>query len=571
MTTPTWRSDRQWLSKIQPWCARHPNWTLTFIVLAALVPFLAKPFNIDEPLFLWTARQIQAHPANPYGFDVNWYGFAMPMSAVTKNPPLACYYLALAAKIFGWGETGLHTAFLLPALAAILGTCRLARRLCTWPLLASLVTLFTPVFLISATTVMCDVAMLAFWMWAVVFWLEGMEQDYPWKLTLAGLLIGLAALTKYYGVCLIPLLAAYGLIDRRRPGWWIIRLLIPLAMLFVYQLATVMLYGHPLVASATNYVTSMKGFYESSHISAAVAGLTFTGGCLAVVFFFAPVLWRTRLLAVFAGVVVLISIAMLGIRMMTKNYHLTQSVTGPFMEMQIIFWAIGGAWVLALTLAEIRYRRDARSWLLGLWMFGTFLFAAFFNWITSGRSLLPLAPAVGILLVRQLERNILADRKSWPFAVVIVLAAGAVLAWLTARADFQLADAVRQSARQVWAKYGRTGKPLWFQGHWGFQYYMEAQGALALDFKLSLVKPGEHLASPRNNTNLLPPNPKKVTLRETLTVPGPAWLTTWNETIGAGFYASVWGPLPFAFGRVPPEGVAVFDFGPQPRPAQIPQ
>ena len=57
---------------------------------------------------------------------------------------------------------------------------------------------------------MCDVLMLAFWVWAVVFWVEGMERDDFWRLPAAGLLIALAALTKYFGACLIPLLAVYG-------------------------------------------------------------------------------------------------------------------------------------------------------------------------------------------------------------------------------------------------------------------------------------------------------------------------------------------------------------------------
>jgi len=569
MAAPTWRFDREMLSKIRCWFALHPHWMLTLAVLAVLVPFLARPFNIDEPLFLWTARQIQLHPGNPYGFDVNWYGTAMPMSIVTKNPPLASYYLALAAKIFGWSEAGLHAAFLLPALAAILGTYRLARRLCNWPLLAALATLFTPVFLISATTVMCDVLMLAFWVWAVVLWLEGMERNHFWKLTAAGLFIGLAALTKYYGACLVPLLAACSLIDKRRLGWWAIRLLIPLAMIYGYQLATVLLYGHPLFASATDYALSVKGLYGFSRTAIAMTGLTFTGGCLAVAFFFAPLFWRTRLLKVFAAVVILISIAILIIGMVTKKYDPLQSATGPFMVIQIVFWAIGGAWVLALTLAEVWNRRDASSWLLGLWVFGTFLFTASFNWTANGRSLLPMAPAVGILLVWCLERNVLAGRKTWPRGVMICLAAGGALALLTARADFQLATAVRQSARQVWAGYGREARPLWFQGHWGFQYYMEALGVPALDLKRSVVNPGDHLAIPHNNSNLFLPDPQKVTMRETLTVSGPSLLATWNETVGAGFYASVWGPLPFVFGHVPPEGVSVYDFGPPaPTPSQ---
>lgn len=39
------------------------------------------------------------------------------MWEVTKNPPLACYYLAISAMILGWSEPALHIAFLLPAAA----------------------------------------------------------------------------------------------------------------------------------------------------------------------------------------------------------------------------------------------------------------------------------------------------------------------------------------------------------------------------------------------------------------------------------------------------------------------
>src|SRR3990167_8232379 len=103
----------------------------TGLVLAtalSLVPFAGKAFHVDDPLFLWTARQVQSHPADFYGFRVNWYGTDMAMAGVTKNPPVAAYYLAAAAALAGWGETALHLAFLLPAIAAVLGTFALARR-----------------------------------------------------------------------------------------------------------------------------------------------------------------------------------------------------------------------------------------------------------------------------------------------------------------------------------------------------------------------------------------------------------------------------------------------------------
>lgn len=148
----------QMLDNIRRWCALHPHWALTIIIVVILLPFLDKPFNIDDPLFIWSAEQIKSHPFSPYDFMLNWYDESYPMWQVTENPPLTCYYIALAAGVLGWSEIALHTAFLLPVLAVVFGTYRLSRHFCDSPMLAGLTTLFTPVFLVSSTTVMCDVA-----------------------------------------------------------------------------------------------------------------------------------------------------------------------------------------------------------------------------------------------------------------------------------------------------------------------------------------------------------------------------------------------------------------------------
>ena len=122
--------NENWLAKSRRWIQAHPCWTLTAVVLAVLGPYLGKPFNIDDPLFIWAAHQIQAHPADPYGFHVEWGWTQFPMWKVTENPPLACYYLTLVAGIAGWSEVVIHTAFLAPVLAVVLGTYRLARHCC---------------------------------------------------------------------------------------------------------------------------------------------------------------------------------------------------------------------------------------------------------------------------------------------------------------------------------------------------------------------------------------------------------------------------------------------------------
>ena len=554
--------------KIRRWIALHPNLTLTFATFAALAPFLAKPFNIDDPLFIWVAHQIQAHPLNPYGFNVNWFGTVTPMWLATENPPMACYYMAFAAAIFGWSEVALHFAFLLPVLAVVLGTHRLAQKFCGQPVLAALAVLFTPVFLLSSTTVMCDVMMLAFWVWAIVFWIEGMGKNDLRKLSAAGLLIAFAALTKYYGACLIPLLAAYSLVETRRPGRWVTCLMIPLAALCAYQWTTHSLYGLAMLSDAMKYASYARGISGVSKISSTLTALTFTGGCVAVAVFFMPLLWRVRTLAAFAATAIVIAAALFFEGAKLEKYISPQATSATFVEIQIIFWTVGGISVLALSVENLWNQRDAQSWLLALWVFGTFLFAAVFNWTVNGRSILPMVPAVAILIVRRLERNSAAGWKLPRFAVPIFLAASAVLALLVTHADYLFATATRQTAVETYARFGNEQKNLWFEGHWGFQYYMESLGFAALDVKYSAIKPGDILAWPENNTGTAPPNSEAIARQDTFNIAGPRFLTTMNVPVAAGFYAALCGPLPFAFGKVPPESVLFFSENERPDAAE---
>jgi 4-amino-4-deoxy-L-arabinose transferase-like glycosyltransferase len=178
---------------------------LALIAAAALAPFLNKGFNADDPLFLWMAQQIAKHPLDPYGFDVNWSSFTQPMSLVMQNPPLCSYYIAAVASVFGWSELALHSAFFFWAVLSVLGTFALARRFSREPFIVALVTIFTPVFLVSATSVMCDVMMLALWLWALEFWFAGLGRQQSWRLFVSAGLISAATLTKYFGISLVPL------------------------------------------------------------------------------------------------------------------------------------------------------------------------------------------------------------------------------------------------------------------------------------------------------------------------------------------------------------------------------
>lgn len=541
--------------------AQRPALLLAVLTVLVLAPFLGKPFNVDDPLFIWIARHIQSHPANPYGFSLNWYGYDSPVWTITKNPPLACYYISLVAGLFGWSELALHGAFLVPAVAVILGTHRLAGRLCNRPVHAALLTLFTPVFLVSATTVMCDVSMLAFWVWSLVFWIEGAELKNPWRVAVAAILITLASLTKYFGVCLIPLVVAWSIARKQPLKQWIGWLIVPVIALVAYHVATTALYGHGLLADAAKYPGAVQ---QSSIVSTAgslVTGLAFTGGCLATAAFFAPILWRRRELLV--GTVV--SIALGGALCLVARNSFSTALNA-LQVAQVLFWTVAGVSVLSLAVADVYQRRNADSVLLVCWVAGTFVFATFLNWVINGRSILPMAIPAAILVMRRLEQRAKDPVKLSQSAFVVPTIAGAVLAIWVAVGDYFFALAPQTAAQTVCGAYLNDGHRLWFQGHWGFQYYMEKGGATALDLQrlnrdAGDLKTGDYIAMPSHNSNVYPLK-EPVVQKETISVQIPGGITTMNPESGSGFYASSWGPLPFAIGSGTAQTVDVFVYDP---------
>jgi 4-amino-4-deoxy-L-arabinose transferase-like glycosyltransferase len=414
--------------------------------------------------------------------------------------------------------------------------------------------LFTPAFLISATTVMCDVLLLALWIWSLVFWLEARANNELWKGWMAGALITLAFLTKYYGACLVLLLLAHGLWKRMRPRSFA-PLLIPIVAVVGYSFWTHSLYGRVLLGEAVSYTHFPKGLgaLVAAKLSGGLTALVFTGGCLAVAAFCAFLLYPSRTLMFIALGSTLFTVVLLSCGVILNNYGPLHGTALWFLELQLIVWTFCGLTIIGLAVSEMWRKRDAEAWLLGLWVLGTLTFAGLINWTVNGRSILPMAPAVAILLVRRLERS--APIPQWRLKVSVVC--GATLALVLTMADYQFAVAVRQSAFETFQKYGRGPARFWFQGHWGYQYYMQTLGASALDGELSPLNRGDVIAIPENNTSFLPIKPELAVLREVMAVPGPRFFATMKGEIGAAFYASVRGPLPFAFGNVPPEFVTI--------------
>ena len=528
---------------------------VSVVTVLSLLPFSNKAFYADDPLFVWAGKHIQTEPMNPYNFKVNWYGTDMMMSDVTKNPPIACYYIAGAAAIMGWNEPGLHIAFMLPALLVVGGTFLLARHLCKGSMAAALVTLLSPVFLVSATTVMCDVLMVAAWIFAIYFWIRGVDENSHLYLLSSALLMPICALTKYFGMALVPLLIVYAVTARRSAGWWLVYLIIPVAVLYWYQVTTQAAYGRGLLMDAASYAQAVPGSNRWS-LSKVITGFSFTGGCaLGIIFFGFALLDRWKM--VYAALGLLVLVIVLWLMNTVGPLRLPDDSSMRFETVfQIALMTLAGLGIIVLAVYDVWRHRNAASLLLLLWVLGTYVFATFVNWSVNARSMLPMMPAVAILVLRRTEALRSDGRARSLNHLLIPIILSAAVAFLVTRADFVQAQRDRQEAAQLCSS--NSGHTVWFQGHWGFQYYMEAYGAKPID-KRKPVAVGDVMIIPLNNTNLAQPSAEWTHLRDVQKVEVESTMATMQKSSGAGFYTDVWGPMPFALRTAIPDEFAVFD------------
>jgi len=528
---------------------------LTAATLCCLVPFLGKPFHVDDPQFVWCGRHIVAHPLDFYGFNLNWEGQPASMATITQNPPFAAYYLAVSGWLLGWSEASLHAAFLLPAMALILGTYFLAKRLCSHALAAGLAAACSPVFLLSSTSVMCDTMMLAFWVWAVLFWMDGLERESQSRLFVAAALIALSSLTKYFGMCLVPLLLVYAILKRRPVRMWLPWLSLPVVVLALYQWWTHQLYGKGLLLNAAAYATNLR--VGGALPAKVLAGLAFTGGCIILVLLAAPLLWGKRGLVVGAGAGVFTGLVLATLKKAGEFPLADEHGVNWCYLIQLSLFAVGGLGVLALAGADVLKHKSPDSALLCLWTAGVFIFACAINWTVSGRNILPMLPAVACLVVRRLEARQIAPRRK---AVWLAIPAGLslVVGLAAARADYALAVSARNAARSLHRELSATTANVWFEGHWGFQFYMEQLGGRAVDRNNLAFTKGDAIVLPVSNSYLFPLPGDLAGLAFKREVPTSRWISTLNADSGAGYYSDGWGPLPFVFGRVPPDVYLVF-------------
>jgi hypothetical protein len=496
-----------------------------FVAGILLLPFLNKPFTIDDPLFLREARHALTDPAHPADFEQVWNaGDRQKLSQYLVGGTLPAYVIAPVAAL-GGREWIAHLYQFLLLCGFLVASVSVARRLGCDSRQANTVGLLVatnPVTLAMASTCMPDVMAMAFGMAGMDRVLAFRERNQWPAGVLGGLLLAAAVLCR---VSTAPLLLVAVLL--LMPSTWkrALESLWPVALAAVAAIVLVSLNrGAAVNATATaafQALTSMRNVPRNL-----VAFLCFQA-LAGPILVYALLCRGRRFLAIVAAIVALgIALSWIG------------------SSAALLLYAVPAALGICFLAATIGMVRDLRNALpLVVWLAAGLIALPYVH--MAAKYLLPGVPAAALLIVLHGARL---RQQRFPLTVAILIAIGWVSGALIVKGDATLAGSQRDAVNRLIAPRIKRGANVWAGGQWAFLAYAEDAGAKALANTPPLPHPGDYVVISRldyyGKLATLPFN------RELLmTQPDErCGIFVLNRRLKAGFYSNRFGYLPFAIG-----------------------
>jgi Dolichyl-phosphate-mannose-protein mannosyltransferase len=497
------------MNRVRPWV-----WPF----LAALVVTIlnaAKPVVVDDTAYLFHARHLAQQPLQPYAFELFWYH--QPDQAMDiLLPPVLPYWLALGMKLFGENVV-LLKLWLFPFVWLLAVAARsLFRRFLPFDSLApSIAFLFSPIVL-PMVNVMLDVPALALGLAGVAVFLNHAELPRWWKVLLAGALCGLAMQTKYTMLFTPVLFLLYACCK----SW---KLVIPalLAMVVAYGLFAAWEYFVYAQAGQSHFLRHAAeqgaggSLFDKIRAKLAVAkqnspallsqsGLLLGGWAMWAM---ASCTWTPTLrklslgLCIFGIVFGIITLGGTMVLSASDAVILPGNNGGaPRLEWPTLF-GVGTALQATLTLITLTFlgfsilpNRSTLVFLFG-WVLLECASTALLSPFPAGRRVMGVATAFSFLAmflsVRLSRYGTVPVVRRWP--VWVVVASGLLLftvdAWDT-RAEKEAIAKANEFIPVV------DGEQVWFNGHWGFQYYADRAGMMPVVPNRSVLLKGDWLVFP---------------------------------------------------------------------------
>ena len=402
---------------------------VALVVLALRLPFLNQAVQGDDVLYLTEAEHAQIEPLHPNHTLGPFLGRMVDMRG-HPHPPLDAWYLALLLAIFkDVREIPFHAAYILFSLVAAFSACWLARRFSPHPLLATLLFLATPAFVVNGSSFESDVPFVAFWLLAVALYVAAVDEKSRSLLAASCLAMGLAALGAMQAVFLVPILFLYG----RKWRAAAVASITPAAALVAWQALERFTTGAVPVGVLAGYLQSY-GFASLANNLKSAAALTAHLGWLVF-----PTLWIPSL------------------------YAIPAAIAAALYDWNPLFWGSVAVGVGIVIWCARNWRDFLAQWVLIFYAGAVVIFFA-----GSARYILPMALPVAILATRRLGTRMLG----------VGVACGFALSLLLAVVNYQHWNGYRQFARSL--DHEAATKRVWVNSEWGLQYYVASEGGLPL-------------------------------------------------------------------------------------------
>ncbi len=436
-------------------------WPALLLATVSLLPYLNKPFLIDDPHFLTMARQIVKHPLHPMDFDICWNTIENCTKAYLLTPGNALMgYVLVPTVLTGAHEWAAHLTQLLLVWIAVVAMTSLVFRFGwdRWHATAgALLLVAIPPFLPMASTAMPDIL-------ATATALVAMERLAAWKAeqkwsqgAAAAIALGLAGYARSHLALLLPL-AAFFLLNSLKPmdilgqirrKFWLWTPVFAgcgllLAIIFAVR-------EHNL---AINPPPGDLGHSELPNLFSYMLYLAFPLPLATC--WLANRLKSGRLLNVF-GLSLLAAATWLN----RSNHSL------------VLFSAVVGYGVLADLLLEAVKRREHTRLFLVFWILIP-LPIVFYAHLPM-KYLLPCMPAVILLCFRLVEGISMQVLRAAAF-VLIVASTGYSL--LILRSDAEFANFGRDALYQLIRPHVAAGERVWFGGQYWSYWYAPLAGAV---------------------------------------------------------------------------------------------
>ena len=442
---------------------RLSTWLCILFALLLRVPFLNQPIQGDDVYYLAGAEHAQIDPLHPHHTRYAFQGDMVDMRG-HPHPPMNAWILALLLALFGdIREIPFHAAYAIFSLIAALSMLSLARRFSTRPLIATLLFLVTPAFVVNGMSLESDLPLVAFWLAATALFIKAVDSRSRAALPLSVLALALAAMTGYQTIVLIPILWVY-LWTRKRGGVlaWLIALT-PAIVIVAWQFFERASNG-VLPAAVLGGYFARYGFENALAKTQNALALTAQTGWLVFPLLALAAFWRLP-----RWFLIVAAAATAGLA---------------FLDPSPLFWASWFIGVLAIAWCVRAALRDAEPdfrFLAG-WVVIFFAAALALFFAGAARYLLPMAAPVALIVTRALQ-----NRRIWlwsGFAMELALSIGLAVV------NYQHWDAYRSFAKSLGPEIAQ--RHSWINADWGFRFYLEAEGALPL-LRGQALQPGDLL------------------------------------------------------------------------------